>query len=193
MMMPTLADRRPELQRAYRQAAAVLDAVTAADLAKPTPCDHFDVAALADHLVFAAWRAAALGQGRPVSSDDEVPHLDADWGDSVRLAAADAAVGWDDGLGREISLPWGTYPAPAVVDIYLSELVAHAWDLAVATGHLDLLDDDLAEAALVAAPPVIPAAFRGGEIPFGPVVDVEPDAGVYDRFAGFMGRTPPGS
>ena len=38
-------------------------------------------------------------------------------------------------------MPWGEeYTGAPLVDMYLAELAAHAWDLARATGQLDRLD-----------------------------------------------------
>ena len=42
-------------------------------------------------------------------------------------------------------MPWGEeYTGAALVDMYLAELAAHAWDLARATGQVDKLDPSLA-------------------------------------------------
>jgi hypothetical protein len=41
-------------------------------------------------------------------------------------------------------MPWGEeYPGAIVVDMYLAELAAHAWDLARATGQINMLDPSL--------------------------------------------------
>jgi hypothetical protein len=46
-------------------------------------------------------------------------------------------------------MPWGEqYTGAALVDMYLAELAAHAWDLARATGQLDALNPALASPAL---------------------------------------------
>ena len=38
-------------------------------------------------------------------------------------------------------MPWGEeYTGATLVDMYLAELTAHAWDLARATGQIDKLD-----------------------------------------------------
>ena len=46
-------------------------------------------------------------------------------------------------------MPWGEeYTGATLVDMYLAELAAHAWDLARATGQTDKLDPSVALPAL---------------------------------------------
>ena len=78
----------------------------------------------------------------------------------------------------------------AALAAYAGELTVHSWDLALAIGRADLLDPALAEAALPAYQAFVPAAPRGGDIPFGPVVEAGPDAGPYERLAAWTGRDP---
>jgi uncharacterized protein (TIGR03086 family) len=73
---------------------------------------------------------------------------------------------------------------------YIGELSVHSWDLAMAIGRVDLLDDTLATAALPAYMDKVPAEPRGPEIPFGPVVEVGPDATPYERLVAWTGRDP---
>jgi uncharacterized protein (TIGR03086 family) len=91
-------------------------------------------------------------------------------------------------LDRKISLPFGTFDGATVAAIYTMELTAHAWDLAKATGRLEILDDELAEASLAVAHFALPVENRGGPIPFEPVVAVADDASPYDRLAAYLGR-----
>ena len=53
------------------------------------------------------------------------------------------------------------------------------------------LDPVLAEAVLPTAKRLLPPDHRGGEIPFGPVLEVPAGAPAYDRLAGFLGRRAP--
>ena len=54
----------------------------------------------------------------------------------LRSAAAEAAQAWagDSSLSLSYTMPWGEEcTAATLVDMYLAELAAHAWDLALAT------------------------------------------------------------
>jgi uncharacterized protein (TIGR03086 family) len=193
--MPDSKDPRDLLRRALSQASNVIDGVRPDQLDRPTPCSQFDVRTLVGHMIFAAGRIVQAGRrdeittGTPVVSglaDDELAP-------AFAKLAGEAVAAWDapDALDGDIALPFGTFPATAVVAIYVIEHVTHAWDLAVATGNAVELDDALATAALSFATEMVPAEFRGGDdMPFGHVVEVPSDAPVYDRLAGFLGREP---
>jgi hypothetical protein len=80
-----------------------------------------------------------------------------------------------------------------VVDMYLAELAAHAWDLARATGQLDKLDPSVALPALQGARAFIKPQYRNmvePGAPFGAEVSLAPGADDWERLAAFMGRDP---
>ena len=91
-------------------------------------------------------------------------------------------------------MPWGEeYTGATLVDMYLAELAAHAWDLARATGQLDKLDPSLALPALEGARAMIKPQYRnmaGPGAPFGAEVSPAPGADDWERLAAFMGRDP---
>jgi uncharacterized protein (TIGR03086 family) len=193
--VPTI-DRRPALVRSYAHAADIVLRVRPDQLGNPTPCPDYDTAALVDHLVGAGWRAAALGRGESPAAED-FPHVQlADAPEQLRRAGGDASCSWadDDRLRATIDMPWGeTYTGEFLVDMYLAELAAHAWDLAAATGQLDQLDSDLPVPALEGAHSMLKPEYRdlmGQGNPFG--AEIAPPAGAttWDRFAAFMGRVP---
>jgi uncharacterized protein (TIGR03086 family) len=114
----------------------------------------------------------------------------------LRRAAEEAAQAWGDDslLSSTITMPWGEECVGAtLVDMYLAELAAHAWDLARATGQLDRLDPSLAVAALNGAQAMIKPEYRDAVeqgTPFGAEVSPPPGAGDWERFAAFTGRDP---
>ncbi|MHB1595181.1 MAG: TIGR03086 family metal-binding protein [Streptosporangiaceae bacterium] len=189
-----VTDRRPALVAAYEHAANVVDGARPDQLAGPTPCPDYDVAALVDHLVGAGWRAVALGRGETPAGAGEFPHVElADAAGQLRKAGAEAAAAWsDDRLEATTTMPWGeTYTGHILVDMYLSELVAHAWDLAMATGQTPTCDQNLAVAALAGAQAMLRPEYRdmmGVGNPFGAEQPVPEGATTLERFAAFMGR-----
>jgi uncharacterized protein (TIGR03086 family) len=81
----------------------------------------------------------------------------------LRHAAEDAAQAWDDDsrLSSKFTMPWGEeYTGATLVDMYLAELAAHAWDLARATGQIDELDPSVAVTALEGARAMIKPEYR---------------------------------
>lgn len=192
----TTADHRADLIRSYELGAGIAAGVRAEQLASTTPCPDFDVATLVDHLVGASWRAAALGRGeRPTG--EEFPHVElADAPDQLRRAGEEAKQAWADEarLAATTTMPWGeVYDGRTLVNMYLAELTAHSWDLALATGQLDRLDASLAAPALDAARAMLKPEYRdlmGVGNPFGAEIPAPSDASDWERFAAFMGRQP---
>jgi uncharacterized protein (TIGR03086 family) len=92
------------------------------------------------------------------------------------------------------TMPWGEeYTGATLVDMYLAELAAHAWDLARATGQLDKLDPSVALPALQGARAFIKPQYRNmvePGAPFGAEVSLAPGADDWERLAAFMGRDP---
>lgn len=189
-------DRRRDLARSYEHVAGMIAAIRTDQLGLPTVCPEFDVALLVDHTVGAGWRAAALGRGEQ-PKDAEFPHVELGAAPGeLRQAGEEAAAAWSDDsrLAATITMPWGeTYDGATLVDMYLSELAAHAWDLAQATGQLDRLDPTLPRPALEGARAMLKPQYRDLAAPGSPYgAEVEPpaDATDWERFAAFMGRPP---
>ncbi|HET6965443.1 MAG TPA: TIGR03086 family metal-binding protein [Acidimicrobiales bacterium] len=194
----TTTDRRPALFDAYEHAAVVVSTIEPGQLGLPTSCAQYDVATMVDHIVGAGHRAAAMGRGEAVGPE-EFPHIElADAPEELRRAGKEAEAAWseDARLAASITMPWGeTYTGSTVVDMYLAELAAHAWDLASATGRLDRLDPGLAPVALEAARDMLKPEYRNlveEGSPYGSEVEPPADATDWERFAAFMGREPRG-
>jgi uncharacterized protein (TIGR03086 family) len=190
-------DRRTPLLQSYENAAVIVSGITAAQVTLRTPCPGYDVAGLIDHTVEAAHRAAALGRGRTPPVGDDSPHLElVEAPAQLRRAAEEAAQAWGDDsrLSSSITMPWGEeYSGATLVNMYLAELAAHAWDLAAATGQLERLDPALAAPALDGARASIEPEYRNMVAtgsPFGAEVPPPPDADDWERLAAFMGRDP---
>ncbi len=193
--MTETPDYRLQLFLAYDQAVALTGAVGSSQLHDTTPCPAMDVAAMLDHLVYAARRAAGLGRGETPAADLTAPHVElADVPSAIRVAASEAKQAWSDdaSLTRTITMPWGeTYPGAVLVGIYMVELATHGWDLASATGTINLLDQELGEDALACAKVTIRSDYRNAEgNPFGPEVEAPIEATSWESLAAFMGRTP---
>jgi len=128
---------------------------------------------------------------------DGSPHVElSDAPGQLRSAAEQAAQAWGDDSSLSLSypMPWGEeYTGATLVDMYLAELAAHAWDLARATGQLDKLDPSLARPALEGARAMIKPQYRnmvGPGAPFGAEVSPAPGADDWERLAAFTGRDP---
>src|ERR1700722_14032674 len=190
-------DRRSKLLDSYENAAVIVSGIDAADRGQPTPCPKYAVAGLVGHMLETGYPAAALGRCQAPARGDDSPHVElSDAPGQLRHAAEDAAQAWDDDskLSSKFTMPWGEeYTGATLVDMYLAELAAHAWDLARATGQIDKLDPSLAVPALEGARAMIKPQYRNmiePGAPFGAEVCPAPGADDWERFAAFMGRDP---
>ena len=189
-------DPRPLRRRAIAQTGTIVAAVTPDQFTLPTPCTEYDVRALLSHIVGGLTRAALVGEGDPgalarPAVAEGVP--DDGWPDAYRAAAARDAAAWADDakLDALVEVPWGKIPGRFAIAGYIQEILAHGWDLAQATGQPTEGDPELALWALTTAKRILPPDIRGNDgVPFGPVVDVPPDATPYTQLAAWLGRQP---
>jgi uncharacterized protein (TIGR03086 family) len=207
VLAPT--DPRAVFGRAQATAATVLARLTPDDLAKPTPCDEFDVRALAGHLLAVALRVRNVGRGESPFSVDEIVPVDGDrYADAWAEAGAEVADAWADDatLERVVELPWATLPGSATLIMWTNELSVHAWDLATATGQSVDWDDTVLAPAFAGIQMGLPAEGRiesfeaaranmpeGEEdfgYPFKAAVEVPEDAPLIDRLVAWNGRDP---
>jgi uncharacterized protein (TIGR03086 family) len=180
------------LSRAFDQTGAVVAAVTPDQYDLPTPCAAWDVRRLLRHIMGGMAQFENQAKGGPLQDA-----WDIDLDDDLAAQFADRAVAildaWQQpgALERTVALRFGELPGHAAIEIQVLEQVSHGWDLAKATGNLDLLADDLAVHSLSVAEIAIPDALRGEEgAPFGPRIEPEHDAPPYQRLACFLGRQP---
>ncbi|BDH55714.1 TIGR03086 family metal-binding protein [Tsukamurella sp. PLM1] len=192
-MNTTATDPRPAYAAVSAWMQSLLANITEEQLALPTPCDEFDVRALAQHVNAVGLRAVALAESATVEGQ---PFL-ADAHDAATYGATRerALAAWDVApLEREVTVPWGVVPGFAALGMYVSETLVHGWDLAVATGQpFEAPDGALAERALAVAKVALPAEIRGmDDVPFGPVVEPRDGAGPTERLANWNGRSSSG-
>ncbi|MFF3429889.1 TIGR03086 family metal-binding protein [Streptomyces sp. NPDC002602] len=187
-------DPRGGLFKVVALAHEVLAGIRPDQYDEVTPCPDYSVRDMANHLVSVLRRVAVLGAGGSFMS---VPHFaediaDGDWAEAWAVSVKEFDAVWSDPavLGRQIGLPWGPVPGVVASVIYTNEFVLHVWDLAKATGQNPAWDPEMLAAPLANMHRAVPAEPRGGQVPFGPVVEVHEDAPAIDRLVGWYGRRP---
>ncbi|MEU9168989.1 TIGR03086 family metal-binding protein [Streptomyces sp. NPDC048420] len=187
-------DPRQGLFKAVDLVGGTLAALRPEQYDTVTPCPEFSVRDMANHLVSVVRRLTVMGTGGSFMS---VPHFaqdvaDGRWAEAFAVSRKEFDTVWSDDavLGREIGLPWGPVPGAAAAVIYTNEFVLHAWDLVKATGQSPEWDPAMLAGPLAAMKQAVPAEPRGGQVPFGPVVEVPDDAPAIDRLVGWYGRRP---
>lgn len=180
----------PSVEQLTRVLSAVGDLLTGIkddQWSAPTPCTDWTVRDVVNHLVTGNMVFAALLR------DQSPPERGADHlGDEPLAAFRNTGVAVRDGFDQPGAIertyhgPLGTISGAAWLQVRITDLLAHGWDLAQATGQPAELPEDLAEQALAAARVLLSTAPRAGR--FGPAQPVADDAPAIDRLVAFLGR-----
>ena len=191
-----MADRVPlDFDPPVRQVRALLLGVDERDLAAPTPCPGWPVAALLDHVtgLAVAFTQAARKRGDAPGTSGPPPepaaaHLPRQWRSRLPVLLEDLATAWKDPDACSGTATAGgvTMPAAAMGAVAMNEVVMHGWDLARATGQ-DYAADPRTLEILVEFLSQGPAEGTPGL--FGPVVPVDGDDLLHQAL-GLAGRDP---
>jgi uncharacterized protein (TIGR03086 family) len=144
--------------QALESTRAFVHGTGAGQLDLPTPCAEWDVRALLNHVLGNndLYGTAAAGGGADWERrhDDRVgdDHRSAYDRSADAVTAEFAAVD----MAREVTMPFGPLLAAQAIAVHFVDVLAHGWDLAVATGQDATLDAglcDVAMAIVAAYPP----------------------------------------
>jgi uncharacterized protein (TIGR03086 family) len=180
-----------EQVKAVAQGLRSLVAGTRRDqLDNQTPCEEWKVRDLIGHFVGGGHAFAALLRGEaPAQPEPGADPLGAD-----HLAAFDAAIAdFEAGaatpgaMERTLEFPFGAMPAPVGMQLLVSDLLVHSWDLATATGQPFSPPEDLVAGADAFMRQMIPAGERTG-MPFAPPCDPPAGASALQRLVAYAGR-----
>lgn len=168
----------------------VVAGVQADQLALPTPCTEFDVAALRNHIVGWIQVFEAGCHDRTFDGDAGAYECGDDPAADFRAAADSLVAGWDEfGLDRDVLISSGSaMPGTMVFNMTVMEYLTHGWDLAIATGQPVPYSDDEATEVLQRARVTLPAEYQGEGMAFGAIIPTPDDAAPIDQLMGFMGR-----
>ena len=190
-----MADRVPlDFDPSARRLRALLLGVDDDELAGPTPCPDWTVAALLDHLMgqsYAFTQAAHKRTGAP-GTDGPPPqpaaeHLSRHWRSRLPVLLEELTTAWKDPAAWTGTAQAGgvTMPATVLGTVAMNELIMHSWDLARATGQ-DYAADPRTLEVLIEFLSQGPAEGAPGR--FGPVVPIESEATLLDQAVALAGR-----
>jgi uncharacterized protein (TIGR03086 family) len=179
----TTTDEAAVLARALDQTGGLFGRVNAGTVSRPTPCEQWDVGALADHVIADGTNFVTMIGGGEPDWGAPTPQVREGWGQAFRASADNVLRAWEQGPGTD-----GWEGGAAVpVGLLVAEYATHSWDLAQA---LDVpsaeLDPELAEVGLEFMKATLKPEMRTGA--FGPEVTAPESAGPYERLAAFAGR-----
>ena len=179
-----------DLDRALTATEAVVSGIGDDQWQAPTPCTELDVSGVLNHLVRGNLLFAAIIRGEP-RPEPGTDHL----GDAPLAAYQQTAAGLraafaaPDVLDTVYAAPFGTAPGAILAHVRVTEVLAHGWDLARATGQAAEFPAEVAERAVAGARRALTERPQGPGAPFGAEVPVPPDAPAIDRLSGFLGRS----
>ena len=185
--MTTQLDLRP----AARRLADLVQGVADDALDRPTPCEHYSVGDMLDHIGGFALAFAGAARKTPLdrSGAGDGSRLPGDWRERIPRDLLDMADAWcDPDAWTGMTAAGGVdLPGELAGAVALDELVIHGWDLAKATGQ----DAGYEGPGLEAVHEMV-QHFRaaGAEGLFGPEVAIADDAPLFDRILGVTGRDP---
>jgi uncharacterized protein (TIGR03086 family) len=179
----------PLLARALHDAGEIIARTTPDQARLPTPCSEFDLNALVNHTVFDLRRFRQM-LGGPDAGSPEADLIGSDWKGAYDAAAQDLLAQWQqrDAHGTMQLGRLGEMPVSWAIGQHLADIACHGWDVARATGQQSESDPEVGEVALAWARQSLKPEYRGQA--FGAEVTVPDSAPLYDRLAGFFGRTP---
>ena len=189
-MLTITSDLRAADAYAVRGTVDLVQRISATDLARPTPCAGWDLAALLGHMTeqHRGFAAAARGSGtaREPAGDPVRAYVDA----ADEVISAFAA---DDELDRPFHLPEFGRPVPLrmAIGFHLVDYVVHGWDVARTIGAAYRPDPEVLAQAL----PIVRAVPDGPErlaleAPFRPALPVAAGADALTEILLLLGRDP---
>jgi uncharacterized protein (TIGR03086 family) len=143
------------LRLAVELARTIVQRIADDDLARPTPCESWDVEAVLNAMAVKAHLFADAVEGPKPAKPSPWPNLLGDDPSAAVTDALDALVAaYDEPVDSLIVLPLGTVPWATARQVATLDVTLHAWDLAVATGQdfdpaAGLVDDCLATTVMI--------------------------------------------
>ena len=195
-----MTDIRDLNSRAVRDSMDVVRQVQVTDLARPTPCEGWNLADLLGHMTVQhrGFAAAARGDGADMRHW-EFARAGADAVQQYLAASEDVIAAFaklDDSLDAVFDLPEfqidpPRFPARLGIGFHFIDYVVHAWDVAVTLGIDFELRPELEQDALritLAVPDGDNRTIEGAA--FIPALEIPEDASTLDRVLLHLGRTP---
>src|SRR5262245_16132192 len=195
-----------DLRRFHRAAVLasvdVVDAVTANDLRRATPCDGWNVSQLLAHMTVQhrGFAAAARGDGADPARWDTATVADAvavDPAGTYAAAAADVLAAFTDDAVLDASFalpefgPGAVFPGSQAIGFHFVDYVVHGWDVARAIDAPFALPADVVSAVLPMVFAVPDGDFRTAPgFPFAPAIEAGDDVSDLDRVLLHLGRSP---
>jgi uncharacterized protein (TIGR03086 family) len=157
-----------------------------------TPCSEWKVRDLLSHVIGGGHMFASGLRGEPVQGGAGPTDLVGDDHRGAYKSSIDgftAALADANDLDEPVTLPFGTLPAAAALQLAAGDLLVHSWDLAQATGQSFDPPADFVEASYGFFRVAVNDDLRAAGL-FGPAQEVASDAPALDKLLAHSGRRP---
>ena len=178
-------------RRALGATGEILGGIHSDQWGAPTPCEGWDVRALANHVVSGNMWAAELARGKTIEEvgdrlDGDVLGAGPDAAYEASAAAAAAAFEAPGALDAPCAVSYGPVPGSVYIGHRFIDVLIHGWDLAVATGQDATIEPDLVAACAAVVEPQ--AAMLAASGMFGHSARAPGDADPQTRLLMTLGR-----
>jgi uncharacterized protein (TIGR03086 family) len=183
-------DPKTQATTAVQLLTPLVEGTRADQLDIQTPCSEWKVRDLLNHVIggghmFASGLRGEAFEGgagpTDVVGDDHRASF------RTSMDGFSAALAGTDDLDKPVSLPFGTLPAVAALQLAAGDLLVHSWDLAQATGQPFDPPADFVEASYGFFQVAVNDDLRAAGL-FGPAVEVDSDAAALTKLLAHSGR-----
>ncbi|NKQ55958.1 TIGR03086 family protein [Amycolatopsis sp. K13G38] len=174
--------------RAAATVGGIIGAIRPEQLGVPTACTDWSVRDVINHVVQGNLKTVAWAHGTEPPPDADHLGSDPPGAFARSLREVRATLGEPGLFERMVTTPIGTAPGALLVHLRVNEYLAHAWDIADATGQPTDFAPDLAEQALADWQQRFGATGRSPGGPFAGEKPAPRDGSAADRLAAFLGR-----
>ena len=182
-------DPKTQATTAVQILTPLVDGTRADQLGNQTPCSEWTVRDLLNHVIggghmFASGlRGETFAPGGPTDLVGDDPSA----AFHAAIDSFSSALAGTDDLGQSVSLPFGTLPAAAALQLAAGDLLVHSWDLAQATGQPFDPPTEIVEASYGFFKVAVNDGMRNAGL-FGPPYEVADDAAALTRLLAHAGR-----
>ncbi len=183
-------DPKTQATTAVEILTPLVDGTQADQLDNQTPCSKWKVRDLLNHVIGGGYMFTVGLRGEAFDVGTGPTDL---VGDDHRAAFSTsidgfcAALADTDDLDKPVTLPFGTMPAVAALQLAAGDLLVHSWDLAQATGQPFDPPADFVEASYEFFQVAVNEDLRAAGL-FGPPYEVASDAPALTKLLAHAGR-----
>jgi uncharacterized protein (TIGR03086 family) len=182
-------DPKTQAMTAVALLTPLVESTRADQLSNPTPCSEWNVRDLLNHVIGGGHMFASGLRGDPLAGGEPGDLVGDDHRAAFRVSidGFTAALAKTEELDKPVTLPFGTLPTVAALQLAAGDLLVHSWDLAQATGQAFNPPADFVDASYQFFQVAVNDDLRAAGM-FGPALDVANEATPLTKLLAHAGR-----